>query len=90
MAAALARKRGPRPARRRRPEAAAEPEAAAWFVYLLTCGDGTFYTGVARDVAARLEQHRSGRGARYTRGRGPLALVRAESARPPARGPAVD
>ncbi|MEJ7732111.1 MAG: GIY-YIG nuclease family protein [Polyangiaceae bacterium] len=54
--------------------------AADWFVYLLTCGDGTFYTGVARDVAARLEQHRTGRGARYTRGRGPLALVHVEPA----------
>lgn len=46
-----------------------------WFVYVLRCGDGSLYTGVAKDVAARLAQHASGKGARYTRGRGPLELV---------------
>lgn len=46
-----------------------------WFVYVLRCGDGTLYTGIARDVAARLAQHTAGKGARYTRGRGPLALL---------------
>ena len=46
-----------------------------WWVYLLRCGDGTLYCGVALDVAARLQQHEEGRGARYTRGRGPLELV---------------
>lgn len=45
------------------------------FVYILRCGDGTLYTGVARDVERRLGQHRRGKGARYTRGRGPLELV---------------
>lgn len=50
-----------------------------WFVYLLSCGDGTLYCGIALDVAARLEQHRAGKGARYTRGRGPLALVYSEA-----------
>ncbi len=49
-----------------------------WFVYLLRCGDGTFYCGIALDVEARLEAHRQGRGARYTRGRGPLELVHVE------------
>lgn len=46
----------------------------AWFVYLLRCGDGSLYCGIARDVAARLAQHERGKGARYTRGRGPLCL----------------
>jgi putative endonuclease len=46
-----------------------------WFVYLARCADGTLYTGIARDVAARIAQHDRGTGARYTRGRGPLALV---------------
>lgn len=46
-----------------------------WYVYVLRCGDGTLYTGVTDDVARRLERHRSGRGAKYTRGRGPLTLV---------------
>ncbi len=40
------------------------------------CKDGTLYTGIARDVDARIAAHDAGRGARYTRGRGPL-LVRA-------------
>ena len=47
----------------------------AWFVYVLECGDGSLYTGVATDVQRRLEAHAAGRGAKYTRGRGPLALV---------------
>lgn len=54
--------------------------AAVWHVYILRCGDGSLYTGIARDVEARLAQHASGRGARYTRGRGPLALVHVEAA----------
>ena len=49
-----------------------------WQVYILRCGDGTLYTGIATDVQARLEVHRSGKGAKYTRGRGPLSLVYTE------------
>lgn len=49
-----------------------------WWVYILRCGDGTFYTGVTTDVAARLEAHRSGNGAKYTRSRGPLQLAYCE------------
>lgn len=45
-----------------------------WFVYVARCSDGTLYTGIARDVAARIAAHDAGKGARYTRGRGPLAL----------------
>lgn len=45
-----------------------------WFVYLARCADGTLYTGIARDVAARIAAHDAGKGARYTRGRGPLVL----------------
>ena len=47
---------------------------ASWFLYVARCADGTLYTGVAVDVAARIAAHDAGRGARYTRGRGPLAL----------------
>ena len=49
-----------------------------WFVYMLRCGDGSLYTGITTDVEARLEVHRSGKGAKYTRGRGPLELVHSE------------
>nr|WP_279341498.1 GIY-YIG nuclease family protein [Geothrix sp. SG200] len=50
-----------------------------WWVYLLRCGDGTLYCGIALDVAARLKQHQEGRGAKYTRGRGPLELAYCEA-----------
>ena len=49
-----------------------------WWVYILCCGDGTFYIGVTTDVAARLETHRSGKGAKYTRSRAPLELAYTE------------
>ncbi len=45
---------------------------------MLRCKDGSLYTGIAVDVQARLEVHRSGKGAKYTRGRGPLELVYTE------------
>ena len=48
----------------------------AWYLYLVRCGDGTLYTGISNDVGRRLEAHRSGRGARYLRGRAPLELAR--------------
>jgi len=50
-----------------------------WWVYLLRCSDGTLYCGIALDVAARLKQHEEGKGAKYTRGRGPLELVYREA-----------
>jgi len=53
---------------------------AGWYVYILRCADGSLYTGIARDVEARLALHTAGRGARYTRGRGPLSLVHVEAA----------
>ena len=46
-----------------------------WFVYILRCADGSLYTGVATDVQRRLDEHNAGKGARYTRGRTPVALV---------------
>jgi putative endonuclease len=53
--------------------------SAPWSVYLLRCGDGTLYCGIALDVEVRLEVHRSGKGARYTKGRGPLELIHVEA-----------
>jgi putative endonuclease len=45
-------------------------------LYILRCADGSLYTGIALDVDKRLQQHESGpRGAKYLRGRGPLALA---------------
>lgn len=50
---------------------------AQWFVYIVRCGDGTLYTGIATDVRRRIAEHarHDGRGARYLRGRGPLRLM---------------
>lgn len=50
-----------------------------WYLYILRCGDGSLYTGITTDVARRLETHRQGKGAKYTRGRGPLTLVYRET-----------
>lgn len=55
--------------------AKAAPSAPIYFVYLLRCADKTLYTGIARDVAKRLAEHNAGKGAKYTRGRGPLRLL---------------
>jgi putative endonuclease len=46
-----------------------------WSVYLALCADHSLYCGIARDVAARIAEHDAGKGARYTRGRGPLRVV---------------
>ncbi len=45
------------------------------YVYVLACADGTLYCGWTTDVAKRLAAHVAGKGARYTRGRGPLTLL---------------
>lgn len=46
-----------------------------WFVYLLRCRDDSLYCGITDDVEKRLAAHNSGKGAKYTRGRGPVTLV---------------
>jgi predicted GIY-YIG superfamily endonuclease len=46
-----------------------------WTVYILRCGDGSLYTGIAKNVQARIEQHGEGRGAIYTRTRLPVKLL---------------
>ncbi|HEX4496264.1 MAG TPA: GIY-YIG nuclease family protein [Thermoanaerobaculia bacterium] len=45
------------------------------FIYILRCGDGSLYTGIAKDVERRLAQHSAGRASRYTRARLPVRLV---------------
>ena len=49
-----------------------------WKLYILRCGDGSLYTGITTDVERRFQEHQSGKGAKYTRGRGPLELVYCE------------
>lgn len=45
-----------------------------WTVYILECRDGTLYTGITDDLERRLKAHEAGRGAKYTRGRGPFRV----------------
>ncbi len=51
------------------------PPAGAYTVYILQCRDGSLYTGITTDLARRLREHNSGRGAKYTRSRGPVTPV---------------
>lgn len=51
------------------------PRKRVWSVYILLCGDGSLYTGIAKNVSLRLAQHRRGKGAAYTRSHRPLKLV---------------
>ncbi|MBI4670018.1 MAG: GIY-YIG nuclease family protein [Elusimicrobia bacterium] len=46
-----------------------------WNVYILRCADGSLYTGVAKDIEARLAKHNKGKGAAYTRTRRPVELL---------------
>ena len=50
-----------------------------WYLYILRCRDGSLYTGITDDVQRRLAAHKAGKGAKYTRGRGPLELVYSET-----------
>ncbi len=50
-----------------------------WFVYILECKDGTFYTGITNNINRRIAAHNAGKGARYTRSRGPVTLRYQES-----------
>lgn len=53
-----------------------EPRAVKpWFLYLIECVDGSIYTGITTDVAARYTAHCRGVGARYTRSRPPVRLL---------------
>ena len=46
-----------------------------WVVYILRCADDTLYTGITDDLQRRLRLHSEGKGAKYTRGRGPVELL---------------
>ena len=57
----------------------ARPLADEWFVYMVRCADGSLYTGIAKDVTRRCQQHNVGTASRYTRSRLPVELVYHES-----------
>lgn len=45
------------------------------YVYIIRCGDNSLYTGWTTNLEKRFQNHKEGKGAKYTRGRGPLELV---------------
>lgn len=47
----------------------------AWWVYIVRCADGTLYCGATSDLEKRIAAHNAGKGARYIRGRTPVALA---------------
>ncbi len=65
-----------------KPRRAATGQATTYFVYVLRNRAGILYTGIALDVAARCTQHNDGRGARFTRGRGPWSVIHVEGPLP--------
>jgi putative endonuclease len=57
--------------------------STTWTIYLLRCADGSLYTGLARDLAARVAAHNAGRGAKYTRARLPVTVAWSRGRQPP-------
>jgi predicted GIY-YIG superfamily endonuclease len=53
-------------------------QESGYYVYIIRCKDGSYYTGHAKDVEKRFDMHKKGRGARYTRMHGPEKLVYVE------------
>lgn len=53
----------------------ARPFGDKWFVYIVRCADGSFYTGISKDVKRRCQQHNAGTASRYTRSRRPVKLI---------------
>lgn len=54
-------------------------EGKPYWLYLLECRGGSFYAGIAIDVAKRFQQHLTGKGAAYTRSRPPLRVLASQS-----------
>ncbi len=48
---------------------------SGWYMYVLRCGDDSFYTGMTNDVNRRFSEHAAGRGSRYTRAHLPVTLI---------------
>ncbi len=61
------------------PATTARKAAKAWCLYLIECRNGHYYAGITNDLDARMQAHREGRGARYTRANPPLLAGRART-----------
>lgn len=51
----------------------------SWFLYILECADASYYTGITTDIDRRIDEHNTGKGAKYTQGRGPVSVVYTEN-----------
>lgn len=56
-----------------------EGKPESWFVYMLECADGSYYTGVTNDLDRRLKMHSAGKASRYTRVRRPVKMLYSEA-----------
>ena len=54
---------------------------ALWVVYVVRCADDSLYCGITNDLTARMAAHAAGKGAKYTRGRGPFEVIWTQRAR---------
>lgn len=63
----------------REASAPAATPASTWSLYILRCGDGSFYTGVTTDIGRRFRMHQEGKASRFTRTHQPVALVHQET-----------
>ena len=59
----------------RRMQAKPNIDPDPWFLYILECRDGSFYTGITKDIKRRLHMHEAGRASSYTRTRRPVRLL---------------
>lgn len=50
-----------------------------WYVYLLECSDGSLYCGITNDINRRVDTHKKGKGAKYTKTRLPVKIFYTES-----------
>ena len=60
-------------------EGSAVSKPSDWVVYILKCADQTLYTGITNNLDHRINEHKNGTGAKYTRGRAPFKLIYSES-----------
>lgn len=54
-------------------------ESKSHYFYVLSCKDNSYYGGYTNDLERRIKMHNEGKGAKYTRGRGPVQLIYSKS-----------
>ena len=52
--------------------------AKFWYIYIIECKDGLFYTGITKDLKRRVKEHNRGAGGKFTKYRAPVKLVHSE------------